>query len=58
MFTLTALDELATKDFSVVEKTVGSFMGNSQALIVILDEVAKIHPFIQGIYSHVCRYAG
>ena len=42
-------DELAKQDFSAVEENVGSFVPSSKTLMDALDEVAKIHTFIQGI---------
>ena len=44
-----AQNAMATAAFSVVKEQVSSFVERSQALMGVLDEVGKLHPFIQSM---------
>ncbi|KAF9041891.1 hypothetical protein BDZ89DRAFT_1034712 [Hymenopellis radicata] len=46
-----AQSEAASAAFSIVKDQISSFVDNSKILMSVLDEVAKAHPFIQGIYQ-------
>ena len=44
-----AQNAMATAAFSMVKDQVSSFVERSQALMSVLDEVGKVHPFIQSM---------
>ncbi len=45
-----AESDAASATFSIVKDHVSKFADNSKILMSVLDEVAKVHPFIQGIH--------
>ena len=46
-----AQNAMATAAFSVVKDQVSSFVERSQALMSVLNEVGKVHPFIQSMFK-------
>lgn len=49
-----AQNAMATAAFSMVKDQVSSFVERSQALMSVLDEVGKLHPFIQSMSKPFC----
>lgn len=49
-----AQNAMATAAFSMVKDQVSSFVESSQALMNVLNEVGKVHPFIQSTSKPFC----
>ena len=52
----TAKNVMASAAFSMVKDQVSSFAEKSQAVMKVLDEVGKFHPFIQGMPEPISGY--
>lgn len=45
------VEKLARDEFSIVKNQVNNFKWNSKVVLGVLDDVAKVHPFISGTAS-------
>jgi hypothetical protein len=42
---------ISSAEFHMVKDQVSNFVENSNMLVGVLDEIGKVHPFIQGQFS-------
>ena len=43
------MDPAAVEAFEVIEKEIGGFLEQSKIVMTVLDDIGRIHPFVQGV---------